>query len=1196
MIIFPAGVGSFSNLSRDEFLDKHSLNLDGTDDYVSFDTFDGNDIIGTGDFTVSFWFKRTEISASETLLYIGESANNHDYFWLNLKDDGTLRVQFRVGSSGSFAINPTDYTTTINVWYNVLVTRTGQAVKLYLNGIEISSGSNVHVGANLGDTSSAMFSGRWRTAAGYLHGRIAQFGIWSRVLSSEEIQFVYDRPNNLGLNGNYKSYSSSGLVGYWPMLEGSGSTTIDRSFNTNDGTIATDATWSYATPSKSILEPKYSINFDGSDDYLQTNFAPSSIGTADYSISFWFNITAGATQDHPYFFAFGSDSDENTNSYQGLGLTGRSGNGYKVRINNYYGSEYSQSVSSSTSDVTAGTWYHFVLVRSGNTLTLYKDGVSFLTLTNSDVASNNLNLGSEFRIGYGYGAASTRYTNGRMDSFAIFNAALSKQEIKSIYNNGNLLDLSVDSGDYESSSNLVAYWRMNEGTGTSTKDVIGLKNGTLTNSPTWSKIVPFKADNYSVYLDGSDDIIDLSTFDPSSVIGTGAFTMSMWMKAHSDANQIFWYMGNSGITTMMRMNYLASSGGFKIWANIDGTWTDQYPHVDITTETGVWYHVAVVRSGTTVTLYVNATNSDSKTHSSLATGFGTEHHIGKYMTSHHLNGNIGQYALWNKALTSSEIASIYNDGTPIDLTSNYQNYNSINNLVGYWDMNEGSGDSLIAESVRTGMDFDGTDDYIEIADSNDLSFGDGSNDSSFTISAWANLDSAAFQRFITKSSASNAEWLFGTSSQSKLAFTLYDNTGSAYNYKVSTATISTGQWYHFVGTYNASSDEFTLYINGSVDSGSTGSLNYTAMHNTSAPVHIGKYASANQFNNGKLDDIAIWNTALPASDVLAIYNNGFPTDLTTNTADYRFAANLVGYWKMGNGTEAGSGTTIYDMSKNSNNGTITNDPTFIGTRIATLSNGPTWSNDSWNTLTKQTRNYSIDFDGTNDYVPLVGSLSAGTYNFFTSTLKYSVSIWFQLDDHTANASQVLLANNYTSNSGANAGIQVWYDNRSGHATKAIRVNSWAGTSVSTNTASAIGDNNWHHLVVTSSGASGTLAVYLDGASLATASLGSVTSTAPNQDLAIGGRVISSSVHSPINGKMKDVAIFNRALSSDAVKSIYNDGEIIDLTKDYGHYEPKNNLIAYYQMEEGEGTILMDRTGNGRNGTLTNGPTYSTSTP
>ena len=31
---------------------------------------------------------------------------------------------------------------------------------------------------------------------------------------------------------------------------------------------------------------------------------------------------------------------------------------------------------------------------------------------------------------------------------------------------------------------------------------------------------------------------------------------------------------------------------------------------------------------------------------------------------------------------------------------------------------------------------------------------------------------------------------------------------------------------------------------------------------------------------------------------------------------------------MGDGTEAGSGTTIYDMSSNSNNGTLTNGPTF----------------------------------------------------------------------------------------------------------------------------------------------------------------------------------------------------------------------------------------------------------------------------
>ena len=60
MIIFPAGVGSFSNLSRDKFLDKHSVNLDGSNDYIEISDHDdfsfGN---GTTDssFSISAWAK-----------------------------------------------------------------------------------------------------------------------------------------------------------------------------------------------------------------------------------------------------------------------------------------------------------------------------------------------------------------------------------------------------------------------------------------------------------------------------------------------------------------------------------------------------------------------------------------------------------------------------------------------------------------------------------------------------------------------------------------------------------------------------------------------------------------------------------------------------------------------------------------------------------------------------------------------------------------------------------------------------------------------------------------------------------------------------------------------------------------------------------------------------------------------------------
>jgi hypothetical protein len=37
-------------------------------------------------------------------------------------------------------------------------------------------------------------------------------------------------------------------------------------------------------------------------------------------------------------------------------------------------------------------------------------------------------------------------------------------------------------------------------------------------------------------------------------------------------------------------------------------------------------------------------------------------------------------------------------------------------------------------------------------------------------------------------------------------------------------------------------------------------------------------------------------------------------------------SNCVGWWRMGAGTENGTGTTIYDMSTNSNNGTLGDDP------------------------------------------------------------------------------------------------------------------------------------------------------------------------------------------------------------------------------------------------------------------------------
>ena len=55
-----------------------------------------------------------------------------------------------------------------------------------------------------------------------------------------------------------------------------------------------------------------------------------------------------------------------------------------------------------------------------------------------------------------------------------------------------------------------------------------------------------------------------------------------------------------------------------------------------------------------------------------------------------------------------------------------------------------------------------------------------------------------------------------------------------------------------------------------------------------------------------------------------MYNSGAPTDLTSNSGDYDYASNLIGYWKF----QEGSGTTIADDSTNSNDMTLYNSPAW----------------------------------------------------------------------------------------------------------------------------------------------------------------------------------------------------------------------------------------------------------------------------
>ena len=69
---------------------------------------------------------------------------------------------------------------------------------------------------------------------------------------------------------------------------------------------------------------------------------------------------------------------------------------------------------------------------------------------------------------------------------AIWNEALTTAEMVALYNAGEKLDASVDSGDYTSSSGLQGYWRMNEGSGPVLSDASGNGNNGIIDGAGWS--------------------------------------------------------------------------------------------------------------------------------------------------------------------------------------------------------------------------------------------------------------------------------------------------------------------------------------------------------------------------------------------------------------------------------------------------------------------------------------------------------------------------------------------------------------------------------------------------------------------------------------------------------------------------------------------------------------------------------------
>ena len=116
---------------------------------------------------------------------------------------------------------------------------------------------------------------------------------------------------------------------------------------------------------------------------------------------------------------------------------------------------------------------------SGNGKLYVNGGLEGSWPNGSNSSADRFSIGQEYDRD---GDLASDFFNGKIDEVAVWNVALSAADVTSLYNSGNGLNASANSGNYDNSADLIGYWKFNEGTGsTLTDSTSNSNNGTLTN-------------------------------------------------------------------------------------------------------------------------------------------------------------------------------------------------------------------------------------------------------------------------------------------------------------------------------------------------------------------------------------------------------------------------------------------------------------------------------------------------------------------------------------------------------------------------------------------------------------------------------------------------------------------------------------------------------------------------------------------
>jgi len=900
--------------------------------------FDGSDYVDLGtvnslkpnhdNVTYAAWFKTTYTGTSQEIMIFsaGTGWDQDGNYRLYVNADGNIAatVRRRLGT-GDTAATVIGQNVTDNKWHFAAFTWnfTTLTIEGFLDGSslgtdDLGAGWQDHL-----DQSGRTFSiGIWHYNSGdryYFNGKIDDVRIYDRVLSASEIEAIYEvglaggeygsplfaDANSgdyhlLSERGRYRATTDEWLLdevsspcidggepNVWPLEEpmpnggrinmgaygGTGSASMsewglgadfdyDGIVANSDVGILSDDWLEELTYSEE--QTGSALQFDGVDDYVYVSY--SEVYQSLVTCQAWIrpNIDLSQISTGQVIVDQGEDavSDNSrfrlhiANAGNGLGLS------YEDDADNdnyYYTGFYPLK----------DTWTLITAVRTNDgQISIYANGNLLKNWSGIAVPTDHcqqaITIGSGLNQNNG-DVYPVHFFDGTIDEVAIYNRALDAEEIEDIYHCGVVAD-----------SNLVGYWDFEEGEGQAAADNSGNGNdGRLGSDPNADSADPAWAASEVPGAIWHVDGVNGDNSNDGLTRETAFATIQKGVSTAEDCDRVVVWPGvYDGPVYIVDKAIVVKSADEA--AVIDGGFDDAVVFYSWEGKEAVLKNFVIKNGFAGVYVYNGQPELANLTIVDCYTGIEAETGAEPNIVSTILWDN--DYDLWNCTAQYSFVEEDFEDG-----------------LISHWKLDGDAVDSagtnngtIYSATPTTGqindaLSFDGSNDYVETINLNlDI----------ITVAAWVNVSGDGGERSIVDNWEHAGHGLaYNLYEQNKFHLGIHIN--GAYRLAFSDELVQQDKWYHVAGTYDGAKGY--LFVDGVKQAdfiSVSGSIT-----NSTLPLLIGANPDSgnppDKVFNGTIDDVRIYDRALTASEIEAMYEAGLaggeygrPLFVDANNGDY----------------------------------------------------------------------------------------------------------------------------------------------------------------------------------------------------------------------------------------------------------------------------------------------------------------------